>query len=290
MENIISQVAAIHDLSGIGRCSLTVVIPILSTMGIQVCPLPTAILSSQTEGFTDYKFIDLTDHMEEYIAHWKSLDLNFDCIYSGFLGSERQISTVSNFIDSFRKPGQIVVVDPVLGDQGELYKVLGQEMIEKMRELVEHADIITPNFTEAAFLLDESYRDTIEMEELKSWILRLTELGPKTVVITSVPEWDGNNKTSVVAYNSDQKKFWKVGCDYIPTKYPGTGDIFTSVLTGSLLQKDSLSIAVDRAVQFVTMAIRSTFGHQSPAREGVLIEKVLPILREPFTYSNYQMI
>lgn len=290
MHNIIPRIAAIHDLSGFGRCSLTVIIPTLSAMGMQVCPLPTAVLSTHTGGFEGYKFIDLTEHMEEFIQHWKSLDLKFNCIYSGFLGSSRQISIVADFIHAFRAPDQLVVVDPVLGDDGETYDTFGEEMIEEMKGLIRYADVITPNITEAAFLLDEPYPEHMDNEKIKSWLLRLAEKGPKTVIITSVPDNLKKKQTAVVAYNSHSKKFWKVTCDYIPAMYPGTGDIFTSVLIGSLLQGDSLPIALDRSVQFVSMAIRSSFGYEYPLREGVLIERILENLKAPVILSNYEII
>ncbi len=290
MRNIIPRIAAIHDLSGFGRCSLTVIIPILSAMGMQVCPLPTAVLSTHTGDFENYTFVDLTDHMEAYIAHWRSLNLEFDSIYSGFLGSPRQIDIVADFIKTFRKEDQIVVVDPVLGDDGKTYDTFGAEMIQKMANLIEHADVITPNITEAAFLLGESYPENIDNAEIKSWLLRLSEKGPKTVIITSVPDNLAINKTAVVAYHSETKKFWKVSCDYIPAEYPGTGDALTSVLIGSLLQGDSLPIALDRSVQFVSMAIRASFGYQYPAREGILLERILENLKAPVVSSSYEIL
>lgn len=188
MSRLIKKVAAIHDLSGFGRASLTTVIPILSTMGIQVCPVPTAILSTHTSNFTGYSFIDLTDYMEEHIAHWKKLNLEFDCIYSGFLGSPRQIKIVSDFVDHFGHKDNLVVVDPVMGDNGSLYGTMGEEMVVEMRKLVSKADIITPNFTEAAFLLGEKYKETTTEEEVKNWLVRISEMGPKIVIITSVPD------------------------------------------------------------------------------------------------------
>ncbi|MGE4283570.1 MAG: pyridoxamine kinase [Clostridia bacterium] len=290
MRNIIPRVAAIHDLSGFGRCSLTVIIPILSSMGIQVCPLPTAVLSTHSGGFGNYKFIDLTDEMEEYIAHWKSLDLKFNCIYSGFLGSSHQVSIVSDFIKAFREQEQLVVVDPVLGDDGKLYSRFDNKMVKKISELIKLADIITPNITEASLLLNEPYPESMEQEQLKDWVLRLAEQGPKIVIITSVPDNTLKNRTAVIAYNNEDKRFWKVSCDYIPAHYPGTGDVFTSVIVGSLLQGDSLPIALDRAVQFISLAIRSTFGYQYPVREGVLVEKILGSLQAPVILSSYEIL
>lgn len=151
MQLPVPRVAAIHDLSGFGRASLTVIIPILSTLGIQVCPVPTAILSTHTGGFKDYKYIDLTEHLEDYINHWDKLNIKFDGIYSGFLGSPDQISIVSNFIEKFQGDNQLIVIDPVMGDNGQTYGPMNGRMIQEMKGLICQADVITPNMTEAAF-------------------------------------------------------------------------------------------------------------------------------------------
>ncbi len=154
-------------------------------------------------------------------------------------------------------------------------------MVQRMRWLVHKADVITPNFTEAALLLDEPYRESISTADLKDWLRRLTAMSPRVAVITSVPVAGHAGVSSVAAYHSTHDRFWKVDCQYIPAHYPGTGDTFASVLTGSLLQGDSLPIAMDRAVHFVTLGIRATFGHNSPSREGILLERVLDTLRAP---------
>jgi pyridoxine kinase len=290
MQNPVPRVAAIHDLSGFGRASLTVIIPILSTMGVQACPLPTAVLSSHTGGFKDYHFVDMTEEMVKIIDHWKTLDIAFDAIYSGFLGSPRQVDIVMDFVNAFARPEQLVVVDPVMGDNGKPYKTMGPEMIRQMRSLVSKADIITPNFTEAAFLLDEPYPDNLDENQVKKWIQRLCDKGPGKVIITSVPVPGRKNLSGVVAFDREDGRFWKVDCAYIPAHYPGTGDAFASVIVGGLLQGDSLPIALDRAVQFVSMAIRSTFGYNCPSREGVLLERVLTNLRAPVTASSYEIM
>ena len=147
------RVAAIHDLSGFGRCSLTVAIPILSAMGLQCCPVPTAFLSTHTGGFQGFTFLDMTDELPKITEHWKSLNLHFASVYSGFLGSERQIDLVSQFIHTFRAPGTIVVVDPVMGDDGRAYQTCTPALCAGMARLADAADVITPNLTEAAFLL-----------------------------------------------------------------------------------------------------------------------------------------
>jgi len=288
-KNFVPRVAAIHDLSGFGRSSLTVVMPVLSTMGVQVCPLPTAVLSTHS-AFPDLHFRDLTDDLTPMIEHWKRLDLHFDAIYSGYMGSVRQIDIVRKFIRDFNQPGQLVIVDPVLGDNGKLYRSFSAEMVDKMKELVRDANVITPNMTEAALLLDEPYTENLDEQELKDWVKRLAAFGPQTVIITSAPVTDKRGKTSVIAYNSTDNRYWKVVCDYLPASYPGTGDAFASVITGSLLQGDSLPIAIDRAVQFISMAVRATFGYNYQPSEGILLEKVLSSLNAPVQLSSYQLL
>lgn len=286
----IKKVAAIHDLSGIGRASLTTIIPILSTMGVQVCPMPTAVLSSHTGGFKGYSFVDLTDTMIEYKNHWKELNVEFDCIYSGFLGSTKQIDIILEFIDDFGTEDNAVVVDPVMGDGGKLYPTMDEKIIRKMRELINKADIITPNFTEAAYLLGEEYDLNIKEKKVKEWLIELSDMGPDTVILTSAPEDINNKITSVIAYNRETNKFWKVSCKYIPAYFPGTGDAFTSVIIGCLLQGDSLPISLDRGVQFITACIRASYGFDYPKREGVLLEKVLSNLNMPVIMSSYELI
>lgn len=290
MKSPVPRVSAIHDLSGFGRASLTVIIPILSTMGIQVCPLPTAVLSSHTGGFKNYRLVDLTGNMEDFMDHWRSMELRFDAIYSGFLGSSHQISIVENFIDSFAEKDQLVLVDPVMGDNGKPYGPVNAEQINGMRGLVKKAHVITPNFTEACFLLGRDYSDRIEPRDLRDWLVRLSDQGPEIVVITSVPLHPERNASTVMAYNRADGRFWKVDCTYIPAYYPGTGDAFASVILGSLLQGDSLPIALDRAVQFTTLAVKASFGYNLPRREGVLLERVLGHLKAPLASITYEIV
>ena len=293
MESLVKKVAAIHDLSGYGRASLTTIIPILSNMKVQVCPVPTAILSTHTGGFEGYSFIDLTDYMQEHIAHWKRLDLEFDCIYSGFLGSPKQIEIVADFIDYFGKKSKFIVVDPVMGDNGKLYSTMDNEMVVGMRNLIKKADIITPNFTEVMYLLGKEYDKNIDIEKVKEYLKELSNMGPKIVIATSVPEIEENKmdkKTSVVAYDRANDVFWRVSCRYIPASYPGTGDAYTSVVIGSLLQGDSLPMAIERGVQFITQCIMASYGFKYPKKEGVLLEKMLDVLKMPMIATNYEML
>lgn len=285
----VKKVAAIHDLSGYGRASLTTIIPIISVMGHQVCPLPTAILSSHTGGFQGYSFVDLTASMKEYIRHWKDLDIKFDCIYSGFLGSSAQINIVSDFIDFFKRDDNLVVIDPVMADDGRLYSTMTEDMVVGMRELIKKGDIITPNYTEALYLLGMDPLKEPSLEDIKDILKKLAEIGPSCVIITSVPDGDSKN-TRTIAYDREHDIFWNVSCQYIPASFPGTGDAFTSVIIGSLLQGDSLPIALDRAVQFITASIRASYGFGYPEREGVLLERVLNNLNLPVLASSYEVI
>ncbi|MDR2892565.1 MAG: pyridoxamine kinase [Deltaproteobacteria bacterium] len=303
--NPLPRVAAIHDLSGIGHTSLCIVIPVFSAMGIQACPLPTAVLSSQTGGVDDFCFVDLTGPMRNFLDHWKRLDLKFDAVYSGFLGSPAQAEIVADCIVSCLDQDGLAVVDPVLGDNGKLDPTMTPAMVESLRWLVSKADCITPNFTEAALLLGETMPPAVmqspdvsgsarlyaDLEEVKDWLRRLAQIGPRYSVITSVPlRGRHRDGSAVLAYDSGQDRFWKVECEYIPAFYPGTGDTFTSVLTAGLLRGDSLPLAMDRAVQFVTLGIRATFGHDLPMRDGILLERVLDSLHSPLITSSYELL
>jgi len=285
----VKQLAAIHDLSGIGRTSLSVVIPILSVMGVKVCPLPTAVLSSHSR-YEGYHFTDLTDQMQPVIDHWKKQNVVFDAIYSGFLGSHRQIRIVQGMIDDFYNDNRLVVVDPVLGDNGRMYGPISREMVSEMNLLIGKADIITPNLTEASLLLGRPFPETINETEIKDWMLRLSDMGPGIVAITSVPDKDVNNKFSVMAYSRNGERFWKVPVDYIPADFPGTGDCFTSVLTGALLQGDSLPLALDRAVHFITYGVRATLGYSYDQNQGILLERILNRLNFPIPVSSYEIL
>lgn len=282
------KIAAIHDLSGYGRASLTVAISILSNMGYQVCPLPTAVLSAHSE-YRNFRSFDLTDQMQDIIAHWQELQLKFDAIYSGYLASVRQMDIVSGFFDDFGNNNNFILVDPVLGDHNQLYPGMSAEMVNGMRNLCKKAKVITPNLTEAAFLLNESVQKSNTVEQTIQWCKCLSEWGPEYVIITSAPSGD-TGKVSTIAHNRSDGRTWRVICDHIPASYPGTGDAFASVITGCLLNGDSLPEAVDRAVHFINMGIRATFGYSHNPLDGMNQEKVLHYLNEPLPYYRYELI
>ncbi len=276
MHNTVPKIAAVHDLSGYGRCSLSVVMPVLSAMGMQVCPMPTAVLSTHTGGFDGYTFVDLTDTMTAYYKHWRSLNIQFDCIYSGFLGSAKQVDIISDMIDAFADQKPLVVVDPAFADDGALYSTFDMEFVPHMKRLVSKAHTITPNITEAAFLLGRKLPETLKADEAREWLGALADLGPETVIITSAPL--ENSKTSVIAYERAKGSYCSLSCAYIPAEYPGTGDTFASVLTGALLQNNDIGTAITRAVDFVSACIRATFEAGCIPRDGVLLEKYLHTL------------
>lgn len=286
----IKKIAAVHDLSGVGRVSLTAVIPILSSMGFQVCPLPTAVLSNHTQ-YPDYSLLDLTEEMQRIVEKWKKMDVHFDTFYSGYLASARQIKIVEDLITYFRRPSDLVVVDPVMGDNGKLYVGMGLDMVEEMKEFIRYADVITPNLTEMFLLLGaQEIPDVLTDQVLKAGLKSLSDKGPEIVIVTSVPVVDNPHLTSVYAYNRIGGRFWKVTCPYLPAHYPGTGDAFTSVITGALMQGDSLPIALDRATQFILQGIRATFGYEYNNLEGIMLEKVLHNLDMPIQVSSYELV
>ena len=260
--------AAIHDLSAFGRCALTVVIPVLSAMGIQVIPLPTALLSTHTGGFDGFSFLDLTDEMEKISAHWDELDLRFSSVYSGFLGSEKQIDTVIRFIDRFKTDDTLVLIDPVMGDNGVPYSTITRGIRDKMKLLARYADILTPNMTEACFLLDLP----AETEFTEDMLHRLSDFGPDKVVITGI---DNGEFITTASYDTQSGETVLYNRKPINKHYPGTGDIFASVLLGSMMSGMNLTDSSKFASDFVYDVIADTVKYNQPERNGVMLEKNL---------------
>lgn len=269
--------AAINDLSGLGQSSLCAILPIISVMGIQACPLPTAVLSSQTDGYHDYAFQDLTALWPKYFAHWQKEAPTFDCIYSGFLGSVRQIDLIANFIENFARKHTLIAVDPVLGDGGELYDTMNEEMVVQMRRLITHADLITPNYTELCLLSRTSFQKAPALSLVEAQMRLLAEAGPINIVTTSIPTSQEDLMLTAV-FERDNDKFTVLPHEMLPAHYPGSGDIFASVLIANLLNGVSLISSVQKAADFVYEAIRLSLAQKRPFREGVALEQVLPLL------------
>ena len=271
------RIAAIHDMSGFGRCSLTVAIPVLSAMGLQCCPLPTAFLSTHTGGFEGFSFLDMTDEMSRAADHWKTLEMDFKCIYSGFLGSERQIRIVSEFIRDFRERDTVVVVDPVMGDHGALYQTYTPAMCEGMAHLAEQADVIVPNLTEAALLLGIAYGELPTGEDgCREIVERLSLDGRRSVVLTgasSTPELTG-----ALCFDARTGRSESIQTRRVPREFYGTGDVFASVLAGALVKGAALPDATRQAVEFVRVCAERTAEQALPIREGVDFEPLLGLL------------
>ena len=272
------RIAAIQDISGFGRCSMTVVLPVLSVMGSQCCPLLTASLSAHTAFPPSEKatFLDLTGQMERTAAHWAELGVRFDAIYSGFLGSADQIRIIQRFYQQFRGGDTRVLVDPVMGDNGRPYRTCTPELCARMRELADQADCITPNWTEAALLLEEDYAGRpAEEDGIRVWLERLSLGGRRSVVLTGVSL--GENQVGAGYFDRITSATGFAMAHQEPAHFPGTGDLFASVLLGALMRGDELPGSVRQAVDFVQRCVAHTLAAGTPPLEGVQFE---PLLKE----------
>lgn len=270
------KVATLQDLSGYGRCSTMVAVPVLAAMGVQCCPMPTAYLSAHTAcpQTEDSVFLDLTEEMEHTSRHWKALGLTFEAVFSGFLGSIAQIDVLRQFIRSFRGTDTLVLVDPVMGDEGRPYRTYTSDMCSRMSALAADADLITPNLTEAAILLGEDYQDVPRDEAgIARWLERLSLVGKRSVVITGVRH-GADSLGAACLDRADGRVFFSTAKEE-PGQYPGTGDLFASVLLGALLRGQPLSDATGLAVHFVRRSIHRTLALGTPVVEGVQFEALL---------------
>lgn len=264
----VKKIACVHDMSCLGRCALSVVMPVLSVMGNQAVPLPTALLSTHTGGFEDFTFLDLTCEMEKILVHWKKLGTSFDAVYSGFLGSMDQIGCVSRLIREFTKDDSLILVDPVLGDDGRLYRTITDGLCRGMRELVSHAHVITPNTTEALILLGLDPADHDKPFD-PTLLERLCDLGPRRVAVTGV-HMDG--KVGTASYDAKTDVMKLCMRERIARSYPGTGDIFASVLLGRMLRGDDIHAAAEAASDYVCLLIRDSAQYDDETRYGVALE------------------
>ncbi len=276
---IAPHVAAVHDLSGVGRCSLGVVLPVLSAMGCWCSSLPTAYLSANTIFPPSDRFVfrDLTGEMEGSARHWAELGCAFDAIYSGFMGSEAQMDVVEDFIRTFRRENTLVLVDPVMGDWGKPYRTYTPAMCRRMCGLAQLADVITPNLTEAAILLDERYENVPDSPGgLGEWLRRLSLEGRRSVILTGVHA--GKGKVGAGCYNRDTGEVSFPMAGEVPAQFPGTGDLFAAVALGALLQGRGLEAAAAEAVNFVAQCARHTLDLGTPIEHGVQFESLLGLL------------
>lgn len=299
------KAAVINDISGYGRCAVTVALPIISKLKVQCCPVPTSIFSNHT-GFPTYYFDDYTERMEPYIDHWKKLGLTFDGIQTGFLGSKKQIEIVAGFIRDFRREGTVVVVDPIMGDNGKSYATYTEEMCREMRRLAALADIITPNLTEACILTGTGYHEEKwKMKEIRKLALELSHMGPKKVVITGIPQGEyianycyeayasglksgvesrGGGRTAIEATGQPGMQDFGVGerlvrTMKVGTQRCGTGDIFAAIITADAVNGVAFDVSVKKASNFIKKCILKSIEMEIPLTDGVCFEEILDTLK-----------
>lgn len=279
------KIAVINDLSGFGKCSLAAAISVIAAMGVQPCPLPTAILSAQT-GYPSYFCDDYTDKMDHFRTEWKKMDAHFDGIYTGFMADSRQGEKIFDFLDTFYEKKTFLLVDPVMGDNGETYGIFTAELLQMMKELVSRADIITPNLTELCLLTGTDYRMIEQMTDEKH-LLTVTEQmsrnimakGPKEIVVTGIRFADcedGIQKMGNLAVTKESvhlKAF-----PFIGESYSGTGDLFASAIAGGRARGDDLADVMELAGQMIELAIQDSVKEHVPRNDGVNYEQYLWML------------
>ncbi len=253
------KVLTIQDISCVGQCSLTVALPIISACGIETCVLPSAVLSTHTAGFTGFTFRDLTEDMPGIKDHWVKEGIAFDAIYTGYLGSTKQIEYIEDFFKTVAAPGCVKIVDPAMADNGKLYPGFDDAFVDAMKGLCAKADFIVPNITEACFLTDSDYREEYDTAYIDTLLSKLTALGCKNVILTGVsykPE-----RTGVLVLQDGQKAYYEH--DKLPNSCHGTGDIYSSAFTGALVRGKTAYDAAKIAADYTVECIKATAGDAS---------------------------
>lgn len=266
------RIAAIHDLSGFGKSSLTVVIPVLSSFGMQVCPVPTAILSTQTDGFYNWSYNDLTPSLPRYLNHWGELGLVFDCVYTGYLGSSDQVNIIRPFVEKQKDNGAIILIDPVLGDNEALYQGISDKMVKDMKSFISSAQIITPNYTESFYLLDEASQEFKDVKQTEEYVRRFSKITDANVIITSVRIAE---RYYNVCFDRKIDDVFNIEFENQQVSYPGAGDAFASILLGKLLQTDDFTLASFFATNRTSYMVKKSIEQNSEPREGLPIENYL---------------
>lgn len=276
----IQRIAAVNDLSGFGRCALTVSLPVLSAMGFQVCPVPTAVLSAHT-GYPNPHIRDFTDDMEAYLSHWERLGLTFACGYTGFLGNQRQAAILEPFLTRLKEQGAMRLVDPAMADHGKLYSSCSPALIPAMARLVALASVATPNLTELCLLTGADYTavvaDERRQERVEAMARRLLESGCGAVVVTGIE--NGEDIHNCVLPGKDAPPVW-IGGHRVAQNFAGTGDLFASVLCGWLLRGYDLVTAVEKTTDFVCRATAATATIHVNGQDGIAFEPFLHSLSE----------
>jgi len=269
------RIVTIQDISCVGKCSLTVALPIISAMGVETAVVPTAVLSTHTM-FKNFTFRDLSTDIPLIQKHWKEEKISFDSIYTGYLGSIEQIDMLKDFFKEFKTPDNFIFIDPVMGDNGKLYTGFNQEFADEMAKLCSLADIVVPNLTEASYMLHKKYKEQYTEEEIKELLIELSNLGPNKVVLTGVSFKE--NELGVMSYDKATNEFFTYFREKINVKYHGTGDIFASTLVGALVNENSLEDSLKIAVDYVWETINDTYIEKKEDAYGVNFENKIPYL------------
>lgn len=271
------RVASIQDISCLGRCSLTVALPVISAMEVECAILPTAVLSAHTM-FPDILCRDLTADILPIARYWQSQQVRLDAVYTGYLASPRQAEDVCRVLEVLAGPDTLRFVDPAMADGGALYTGFDEDFPRHMARLAAQADVVTPNLTEACLLTGTSYREDYDLPRLRDILRKLAELGPRHVVLTGVPY--GPDKLGVLAYTPAEDRFFEYGSHRIDAHFPGTGDLFSSACVGALMRGKPLEEALRLAVDFTLLCIQVTCRDENAPWYGVEFEKALRYLPE----------
>lgn len=270
------RVLSIQDLSCIGKCSLTVALPIISAMGIETAIVPTAVLSTHTM-FNNFTFRDLTEDMSGIKEHWMKEGFNFDAIYTGYLGSKEQIQIVTDYFDAFGSEHNYIIVDPAMADNGKLYTGFTPDFALEMAKLCSKADIILPNISEACFMLGKEYiGEDAAPSQIKELLTELTSLGAKVVVITGVKF--GENDFGFMGYDTKTEGFFQYSTEEIPMKSHGTGDVFASTFTGALMNDYTVYNALKIAADYTCACIKNSYNDPNAVNYAVNFETEIPLL------------
>ena len=273
------KIAVINDISGFGRCSLTAAIPVISALGVECCPLPTAVLSNQT-GYKSYHCIDLTDELESYVDEWKKLGHKFDAILTGYIASAKQADLILKFIDDFKTENTKLIVDPVMADDGKIYGTYSKELCKKVVEISRKANIITPNITELCILTGTNYETIISKKDESSYLNYVADIAGallsdnlKSIIVTGVV-----TSGSICNILVERDGISVARSEIFGGSYSGTGDLFASVISAEVAKGTSLVYAIELATKFLEKSIKSSFREGTDRNDGVNFENCLEML------------
>ena len=272
------RIVTIQDISCFGKCSITVALPIISAMGVECAIIPTSVLSTHTGGFEGFTFRDLSDDIPKIARHWEKCNIEFDSIYTGYLGSVKQIDYTIDFIKSFKKENTLVFVDPAMADKGKMYTGFDAEFPTHMARLCAVADIVVPNITEASFLTGTPYTESYDEAHVRALLKKLCKMGAKKAVITGIAFEKATQ--GAYFYDSEAEEFFYYKAENIVRNFHGTGDTFASALIGAITKGFDIKDAIKIAVNFTVECIKTTLPEADAHPYGVKFEECIPSLIE----------